>query len=432
MADQRKVIFRHGPRADYETLSSINDDTLYFLTDSGEIFKGKDNLTRSRCYEVEKTADETVDQAIANRTAGVVLSQNDICVVKTLIAEIEGVKKYSYHAYIYNSDAKVWVPTVDGHRAEDVYFTEDVTLSDNTIIQTAGKSLTTIITPVLQKHQEIDDVLAEFDEVISVLDADLNGYEAEDGTVVPGIKTEVSDLKQFTGGLQTKVDNLSTDILNTYTKTEVNNLISSVFHFKGTLNSVEELPSVGTQGDVYQIGETEWVWNGEKWSELGVTVDLQGYATLDYVSTNAIIPIQEIQKEVKSLSDLVGTEATDELAATGLVGRITNIETKISNLETAGGGQVNVIEKIYADNVELAVNDKAVNIPVYDGTMAGLVPANISNNASGFLDASGKWSIPQDSRIGTLECEGQVYNTVPEYVQAVINNTELYTVWEPI
>jgi hypothetical protein len=61
MADQKKVIFRYGPRADYEALSSINDDTLYFLTDSGEIFKGKDNLTRSRCYEVEKTADETVD-----------------------------------------------------------------------------------------------------------------------------------------------------------------------------------------------------------------------------------------------------------------------------------------------------------------------------------------------------------------------------------
>lgn len=428
MADQRKVIFRYGSRADYEALSSINDDTLYFLTDSGEIFKGRDNLTRSRCYEVEKTADETVDQAIANRTAGVVLSQNDVCVVKTLIAEIEGVKKYSYHAYIYNSDAKAWAPTVDNHRAEDVYFTEDVILSDNTIIQTAGKSLTTIMTPVLQKHQENDDVLAEFDEVISDLDADLNGYEAEDGTVVPGIKTEVSNLKQLTSGLQTKVDNLSTAILNTYTKEEVNDLISSVFHFKGVLNSVEELPSSATQGDVYQIGETEWVWNGEEWSELGVTVDLQGYATLDYVS-NAISPIQ---KEVKSLADFIGTEATDELAATGLVGRITNIETKINNLETAGGGQVNVIEKIYADNVELAVNDKAVNIPVYDGTIAGLVPTNIANNASGFLDASGKWSIPQDSRIGTLECEGQVYNTVPEYVQAVINNTELYTVWESI
>jgi hypothetical protein len=51
------------------------------------------------------------------------------------------------------------------------------------------------MTPVLQKHQEIDDVLAEFDEVLSDLDADLNGYEAEDGTIVPGIKTEVSDLK---------------------------------------------------------------------------------------------------------------------------------------------------------------------------------------------------------------------------------------------
>jgi hypothetical protein len=187
------------------------------------------------------------------------------------------------------------------------------------------------------------------------------------------------------------------------------------------------LPSTGAQqGDVYQIGETEWVWNGEKWSELGVTVDLQGYATLDDVSNT----VKPIQTEVKSLADLIGTEATEELAATGLIGRITNIETKISNLETVGGGQVNVIEKIYADNVELAVNDKAVNIPVYNGTMAGLVPANISNNASGFLDASGKWSVPQDSRIGTLECEGQVYNTVPEYVQAVINNTELYPVWE--
>jgi len=68
-----------------------------------------------------------------------------------------------------------------------------------------------------------------------------------------------------------------------YTKNEVNNLIASVFHYKGTKATVGDLPSSSnTTGDVWHITAdgSEYVWNGSAWEELGTVIDLSGYAQL--------------------------------------------------------------------------------------------------------------------------------------------------------
>ena len=69
-------------------------------------------------------------------------------------------------------------------------------------------------------------------------------------------------------------------ITDTYTKTEVDGLVSGVLHYKGTKANVSSLPSSGNvTGDVWHVTAdgSEWAWDGSDWQELGTTVDLSGY-----------------------------------------------------------------------------------------------------------------------------------------------------------
>ena len=58
---------------------------------------------------------------------------------------------------------------------------------------------------------------------------------------------------------------------------EIRTLASSAFHFKGSKDSYDDLPKTGnTQGDVWQVGDKEYAWNGTTWVELGFNIDLSG------------------------------------------------------------------------------------------------------------------------------------------------------------
>lgn len=69
-------------------------------------------------------------------------------------------------------------------------------------------------------------------------------------------------------------------ITDAYTKTEVDGLVSGVFHYKGTKATVSTLPSSGNvTGDVWHITAdgSEYAWDGSTWQELGTATDLSGY-----------------------------------------------------------------------------------------------------------------------------------------------------------
>ena len=69
-------------------------------------------------------------------------------------------------------------------------------------------------------------------------------------------------------------------IIDAYTKTEVDGMISGVLHYKGTKATISALPSSeNTIGDVWHITAdgSEYAWDGSDWQELGTAVDLSGY-----------------------------------------------------------------------------------------------------------------------------------------------------------
>ena len=64
--------------------------------------------------------------------------------------------------------------------------------------------------------------------------------------------------------------------------TKINNSLTAVYHYKGTLSSVDELPTSGlSTGDTYNIEDSgaNYSWTGSEWDKLSETVDLTAYQT---------------------------------------------------------------------------------------------------------------------------------------------------------
>lgn len=104
------------------------------------------------------------------------------------------------------------------------------------------------------------------------------------------IPTKVSELTNDSGFILNTVDNLTNyyKASETYTKTEVDNKISSVYKYKGTVATYQDLPSQNlTIGDVYNVETADSThginagdnvaWKGTSWDKLGGDVDLSGY-----------------------------------------------------------------------------------------------------------------------------------------------------------
>lgn len=68
-------------------------------------------------------------------------------------------------------------------------------------------------------------------------------------------------------------------ITDTYTKEEIDNKISSVYRYMGSVATEGDLPTDAVLGDVYDVQDTGMnvVWNGTAWDKLGSTVDLTPY-----------------------------------------------------------------------------------------------------------------------------------------------------------
>ena len=110
--------------------------------------------------------------------------------------------------------------------------------------------------------------------------------------------------------------------------------LGSAFDFKGTATSISEdlkyiynngepIENVST-GDVYQIGDKEYAYNGEVFVELGFNVDLTGYATETYVD----------QAESDAVAAAVGTDE-DTAESNTIKGAKKFAEAKTTAAETA-------------------------------------------------------------------------------------------------
>ena len=78
-------------------------------------------------------------------------------------------------------------------------------------------------------------------------------------------------------------------ITNAYTKTEIDNKISAVFRYKGSVPTYTDLTALTgmTVGDVYNVTNTgdNYAWTGTLWDKLAGEIDLTAYLTKAEAST---------------------------------------------------------------------------------------------------------------------------------------------------
>ena len=110
-----------------------------------------------------------------------------------------------------------------------------------------------------------------------------------DLTNKPTIPSDTSDLTNGAGFITNAVDNLTNYYKKneTYTQTEIDSKLSSVYKYRGTVATYNDLPSTGLIiGDVYNIEQADSThgikagdnvaWNGLTWDVLAGMIDISG------------------------------------------------------------------------------------------------------------------------------------------------------------
>lgn len=73
------------------------------------------------------------------------------------------------------------------------------------------------------------------------------------------------------------------DQATTYTKAEIDKMLSAMYVYKGSVATFEELPTTDNNiGDVWNVSDEEctYAWNGNGWDKMGSSFDLSGYLTI--------------------------------------------------------------------------------------------------------------------------------------------------------
>ena len=130
-----------------------------------------------------------------------------------------------------------------------------------------------------------DDITAKYITLTEVItDSSNDKYAATKKYVFDKVKTE-SD--RAIAAENTLTTNLNNEISRAKAEeSSIRAIASSAFHFKGTKDSYNDLPKSGnTQGDVWQVGDKEYAWNGTEWVELGFNIDLSEYVKTTEMNT---------------------------------------------------------------------------------------------------------------------------------------------------
>ena len=182
-------------------------------------------------------------------------------------------------------------------------------------------------------------------------------YFTPDDIASLGIPTKTSDLNNDSGFITNSTNSL-TNYYNkseTYNKTEIDNKISSVYKYKGSVASYEDLPSEDlTIGDVYNV-ETDgsnYAWNGVTWDKLGGDVDLSNY--YNKTQTDNLL---SGKVDTTTLNDYYTKTRTDEL----LGGKVdtSTYNSKMTQIDTSLGNKLEESDLAdYVKNTDYATDSK--------------------------------------------------------------------------
>ena len=192
---------------------------------------------------------------------------------------------------------------------------------------------------------------------IGTLQTGLTTVEQDIDKLQASVGSASGDGKDATGLFKTVEDTIveyNTYVSNhSYTDEQIDAKVAGAFRFCGeatlevddggewTGNLVKDDSTISSpaNGDVYQVGDAEYAYDGAKWIKLGFSIDLTGYATKIEVNNTKTVLQASIDSEVEARA------AKD----TELEGKITTVESAIEALNTSVEESI-ATSKAYTDS----------------------------------------------------------------------------------
>lgn len=302
-----------------------------FLTTNGTEASWADVYTEAEIDAKLKTINDTVAtkaaQSDLNTLSGTVSGHtNSINTINTTLAS------KANSADVYTKDAADQLLDAKANTS-DVY---TMTQTDNLL---SAKANTADLGSLASK-----DTVAKADlatALVSELDA-----KATTATLNSELakKADLSALNTLSATVDGKADKATTlagyGITDTYTKTQVDGMVAGTFHFRGEKPTYDQLPTDAKEGDVWQVGDKEYAWDGDSWVELGFNVDLSAYAkSADVQATYATIT--EVNKKANSADVYTKTEVNTELDKKAAASDVTALTTRVGTAE----GEIDTLQE---------------------------------------------------------------------------------------
>lgn len=302
-----------------------------FLTTNGTTASWADVYTEAEIDAKLKTINDTVAtkaaQSELNTLSGTVTGHtNSINTINTTLAG------KANSADVYTKDAADQLLNAKAN-ASDVY---TMTQTDNLL---SAKANTADLGDLAGK-----DTVAKAD-LATALASELDA-KATTATLNSELakKADVSALNTLSSTVDGKADKATTlagyGITDAYTKTQVDGMVAGTFHFRGEKSAYDQLPANAKEGDVWQVGDKEYAWDGDSWVELGFNVDLSAYAkTADVANTYATKT--EVNKKANSADVYTKTEVNTELNKKAAASDVTALTTRVGTAE----GEIDTLQE---------------------------------------------------------------------------------------
>ena len=232
-----------------------------------------------------------------------------------------------------------------------------------------------------------------------------------------GLVKEVADLTTDVSGVKSNLAD------NYYNKEAVDGLVSGAFHFRGNakelnaegnLIGTDDKVITGKAGDVYQIGDKEYAYNGEAWIELGFTLDLTAYATTASVTTAVNDAKTELEGKIataksEAIRDANGyTDTAITNLGIGDYAKTTEVTAAIGNAKTE---LTEAIATAKSEAITTAGNNADTKIATKVGEIGDITVKAYVDGKETTLNSSIKAVDDKVAALGTLASKSEVTET---------------------
>ena len=254
---------------------------------------------------------------------------------------------------------------------------------------------------------------------VESLDERTTALEDTVGNAEGGLVKDVADLQDGVSAINTNLAD------NYYDKSAVDGLVSGAFHFKGDADHIGEDGNLyadaegtsvitGKTGDVYQIGDKEYAYNGEAWIELGFTLDLTAYATTASVTTAVNEAKTELEGKIataksEAISDANGyTDTAITNLGIGDYAKTAEVTAAIGNAKTE---LTEAIGTAKSEAITTAGNNADTKISTKVGEIGNVTVKEYVDGKETTLNSSIKAVDDKVAALGTLASKSEVTET---------------------